>query len=335
LGLPVQAQSPVTWSFAIIGFNYKTPPFNLPTARRAAALAIDRTEITSRSSMASSLVPPGCIGYNSSVRVPGWDQQMARELLAQAGIRPSDLGEISVGGSSTNRRQLDSLAAQLRSVGFNATVREGQDARAIFASKVWYISTRTDACAQRNLLEVLVHSRGSLNQSFLGYSNAAIDALIDQGVAAADQAAKSRFFGQAEQRMLDEAVLVPISWNPPPWKFAVSSTASEAGVTVRSRDVILNAGSADVALTIENGTDTALSIFITLGAAAATDDTNRSYEVSLSATRMADTVAPRASISGTLRFNGVPISVRKLLVTLPDMRVGDRLVTLTVDVSPP
>lgn len=334
LASPVQAQSQV-WTFAVVGFNYKTPPFNVPAARRAAALALNRAEITSSWSLASGLVPPGCVGYNSTVRMQGPNQQMAREVLAQAGIRPADLGEISIGGSATNRRQLDLIAADLRAVGFNATVREGQDARAIFASKVWYVSTLTDACARRNLLEILIHSRGSLNQNFLGYSNAEIDALIDQGVAASDQAAKSRLFGQAEQRTLDEAVLVPISWNPPPWKFPVSSVASEAGVTVRSSDVTLRAGSADVSLTIENGTDSALNLFSTLGAATATDDTNRSYGASFRDSRFADTVAPRSSVSGTLRFDGMPISVRKLVVTLPDVRVGDQLVTIKIDISPP
>ena len=62
-----------------------------------------------------------------------------------------------------------------------------------------------------NTLTSLVHSQGRMN--LFGYADGDLDSLLDRAASAADMETRKRLFWQAEQRILDDAVLVPIySW---------------------------------------------------------------------------------------------------------------------------
>src|SRR5262249_36911061 len=69
--------------------NVTKPPLDNPKVRRALSLAIDRKEIVERISRAgelpaTSLIPPGIPGYKSA-EFPGYDPDLARQLLTEAG----------------------------------------------------------------------------------------------------------------------------------------------------------------------------------------------------------------------------------------------------------
>ena len=81
--------APPGFSLAYIGFNLSEPPFDDVNFRRALAYAIDKETIATRVLAelvypATGILPPDFPGYNPAVQAPGFDPELAQELLAQS-----------------------------------------------------------------------------------------------------------------------------------------------------------------------------------------------------------------------------------------------------------
>src|SRR5437867_6354092 len=72
----------------ILGFNTHQPPFDNPLVRRAVAAILDRRLLTLSSGIfnvtATSIAPPGSVGYDPSIRVEPYDLPVARAPLQQS-----------------------------------------------------------------------------------------------------------------------------------------------------------------------------------------------------------------------------------------------------------
>jgi len=124
----------------------------------------------------------------------------------------------------------DDFVSELRELGFRVTVRTGGDASVVRSSAIhlFYVALFTNACTEdtglnilvvgvRSLLELLAHSKGSLN--IFGYANPDVDALIGRARALIDRPRSVgdvydgiRLFRDVEQKVLDDTVLIPIWW---------------------------------------------------------------------------------------------------------------------------
>lgn len=212
-----------------LGFNTTQPPFNDVLARRAVATALDRAQLARARAddnilLATGVEPPGCLGHNPGGRMHPYNPQQARELLAQSGFKADDYSELgvwmlsSLGRFQTSKRETEILIDNLRAIGMPATVRQfgNYDALERIATlsvvkmSYWGISWNTAGCSRGTFLEELVHSRGDFN--YFGYKNADVDTLIERALGARDRQTAAQFYREAEQKILDDAVIVPVWW---------------------------------------------------------------------------------------------------------------------------
>jgi ABC-type transport system substrate-binding protein len=210
-----------------LGFNTTQPPFDNVLARQAVASAIERSQIAAaaESNVAVGIEPPGCIGHSASVRMHVYSVDRAKELLTQSGFDLESSGDVSVWhlsrlrGREARRRELEILTANLTAIGLRPTLREfgNYDAleriatMSVVKMSYWGFLTDTISCGRETFSEHLVYSKGEVN--YFGYKNADVDALITRAKAAGDRATKIQLYQEAQQKALDEAVLVPIYWN--------------------------------------------------------------------------------------------------------------------------
>ncbi|MBI3975807.1 MAG: hypothetical protein HY334_05390 [Armatimonadetes bacterium] len=226
LTVPAAGQPAAIVLVWFVGFNTTIPPFSDVLARRAVAAAIDRGRIAAagNNAVATGVEPPGCLGHNPVPRTLQYSPQAARDLLAQSGNKPDELGELGLWYLSlltqvdVLRQELDILSANLSAVGLRVTLREFGNYGAfdriatlpVVKMSYWGIRWDTVGCSRGTFLEALVHSKGEFNR--FGYRNPEIDALIERARAVSDRQTKSRLFQEAERRLLDDAVLVPVWW---------------------------------------------------------------------------------------------------------------------------
>jgi peptide/nickel transport system substrate-binding protein len=120
-------------ALASLGIDATAPPFDRPEARRAIALAIDRSALTGVYSglarNASQVVPAGTLGYDDSVvEFSPLDTAAARRLLTDARIATPLTVELAYPAGPTAaypdpQRIAQSLAADLAKIGIVARLR--------------------------------------------------------------------------------------------------------------------------------------------------------------------------------------------------------------------
>ncbi len=223
---PAARSQPITFMVVwFLGFNTTQAPFNNVAARQAVASALDRNQIATAAEapVAVGIEPQGCLGYNAGARMHPFNTDRAKELLAQSGVNLEEYGDVSVWhlsrlkGREARRKELDILTANISAIGLRPTLREfgNYDALERIATlpvvkmSYWGVITASPLCANESgFLEDLVSSKGELN--FFGYKNADVDSLLDQARRAGDRQTKARLYQEAQQKVLDDAVLVPI-----------------------------------------------------------------------------------------------------------------------------
>lgn len=225
LAVPAGGQQPVSVAIWFLGFNVTQPPFDNVMARRAVAMALDRARIAAANdnNLASSIEPPMCLGHNPAARLHPYNREQAKAVLEQSGIKLDELSELGVWHLSLLRRgnwqvELQIIVESLTALGLKASLREFGTYNAleriatlaVVKMSYWGIRADTRVCAQETFLEDTAHSRGVFN--YFGYRNAEVDSLIQRAIAASDRATKIRLYQEAEQKVLDDAVIIPIYW---------------------------------------------------------------------------------------------------------------------------
>lgn len=123
----IVVHNPRSAGFIRLNMNTQQPPFDDVRVRQAMAHAIDRQEIADGlflgTPLAHSLVPTEAVGYTDEFDVYDFDQDRARELLAEAGVPDLEF-DIHYG---SGRYLLDSdvitlVQAQLAAIGVTANI---------------------------------------------------------------------------------------------------------------------------------------------------------------------------------------------------------------------
>ncbi len=336
------------FSIGILGFNTRQPPFDNPLARRAVAAILDRRRLTLSSGIfnvtATSVAPPGCVGHDPSIRLQPYDLQVARDLL-QRSRSGQGLGAISIWMSGERAQGLygqgefPSVARDLEVLGARVRLRQFSQFEA-FASMATspevHLSLHTistDACVRKSLIESLAYSKGSLN--VFGYHNPDVDALIDRAAASGDPSTQGSLYSAIERKVADEIPFIPLWWHFLPRRYHIDAVASDKGLILRVSDVMLEDWGTSVEVTLQNTRDAEANLFEAIANATLINDSGTIYQTRFTHTRIPDPVAPRITVAGRFSFDAVPSTSRKILFTMPNIRVLEQAVTLRVDISPP
>ena len=216
----VRLRSQHTPAVSYLQMRVDVAPFSDRRVRQAIHLALDREALV-RSMLlgygrpASQFVSPEIFGFDPDAAPAVRDVATARRLLAEAGYPDGLDVELEV----RHGRPVAGLVAQLAEVGIRVTpaartwteILGRLDEGKVPFHYAGFVSATGDASA---LLESTAYTRGrragfgELNH--MGYSSAAVDALIDEARRTNDARARRRAFQECQRRLLEDLPLIPV-----------------------------------------------------------------------------------------------------------------------------
>ena len=182
--------------------------------RRAFAMAIDHERLRQVSGeelvLPTGIMPPGMPGYAPEPRLLPFDQDAARELLAQAGYGPGQGRVLRVVHTTSNesevaRRIYEEIARQVAEVGFQMTTEyqgwldfnRRLRARELQCFSLTWVADIPDP---DSFLYPLFHTGGSANFTF--YDQPAVNDLLRQGRNTRSTLQRWDLYREAERRIL-------------------------------------------------------------------------------------------------------------------------------------
>lgn len=208
-------------SIDYIGFNTNVPPFDDVKVRQAFALAINRQQIAevilrSAVPVASGILPPGIPGFSPDDKTYPFDPERARQLLSEskyAGNMPEiTLAETGAGatvGPTTEaiiqfwkeELDIDVQIEQAESATFFNDLDQGR-------YQMFHLGWILDYPDPEDVLDVLFYSRSRQNSS--RFSNADIDAKLEQARTETDTERRLSIYREVEKQLVSDAVWIPM-----------------------------------------------------------------------------------------------------------------------------
>ncbi len=206
---------------AYLQLDVTQAPFDDVTARRALALATDRSallaSLSSADLPAQTLLPPGMPGFVAGEAAISFDPAAARRAWAEAG-QPSSGASVSIvttGVDDDPGPLVTALAGLWRDV-------LGIEARVVVANFENFAESLRAAEAQvvvsswcadypdpSNFLDVLF--RSGMTYNYTDFSDPEIDTLLDQALVEFDPVQRLNRYHEIETRLLDQVALIPLS----------------------------------------------------------------------------------------------------------------------------
>ena len=208
-----------------IGFNVEKAPFDDVHFRRALNYAIDKELIAEvvllgRSKPAYGPIPPGFVGFNPDLETLAFDPEKAMEELAMsqyadAESRPRIVLTVSGTGGSPPVWLQAVADMWARILGVEVEFQEVEWATFLqeidnYRLQVFSLAWSPDYPDPHTFVDVLFRSDSTINQT--QYSNADVDALLDEATTEPDPARRIQLYQDAEQIIVDEAAWVPMWW---------------------------------------------------------------------------------------------------------------------------
>ncbi len=206
-----------------IAFNVNQPPFDDPKVRQALAMTVDRETINEvllfgTQRPADGILPPEMPGYKEEISGYPYDPERARQLLAEskyAGAMPRIiLTYAGAGGEppdvlqaiqATWAEQLG-IEVELQATEYAAFLRELRRGTFQAFSAGWI----ADYPDPEDFLDKLFHSESQQNE--MGYRNPEVDRILEEARTELDPERRYELYHQAEQMILDDAVVIPLFW---------------------------------------------------------------------------------------------------------------------------
>ncbi len=216
---------PASFRTSYIGFNVDEPPFDDVHFRRALNHAINKELIAdvvlgNRVKPAYGPTPPGFVGFNADLEGLQFDPDKAVEELnmsayADPEARPRIVLTVSGTGGSPPialqavadmwARTLE-VTIEFQELEWATFLQELDNHRLQAFSLAW----SPDYPDPHTFIDVLFRSDSTINSS--KYSNAEVDALLDEATTEPDPARRISLYQQAEQIIVNDAVWVPMWW---------------------------------------------------------------------------------------------------------------------------
>ncbi|HJS57543.1 MAG TPA: ABC transporter substrate-binding protein [Vicinamibacteria bacterium] len=204
----------------VLGMRTDAPPFRDVRVRRAVSLALDRQALVDRvllghGAPAGQLVSRNVFGFDPALAPPARDLTAARRLLAEAGYASG----LDVDLETRREREIDELARQLEEAGVRVKPQyhhwhELIDRMARGRVRFAFLSVVSDSGEAGDLFDSTIHTRdtvtgfGDSNES--GYSNPALDALIESTGRTARLEERRRILQECMRVTMGDLPLVPV-----------------------------------------------------------------------------------------------------------------------------
>lgn len=210
-------------SLSYLAFNSAEAPFDDPDVRRALAMAVDREAINDvlyfgTQRVADGIVPPDMPGYSESVSSYEYDLEEARRLIEESSYGDG-LPRIILtysGGTATPPTLLEAIQGswrddlgidvELQAVDYAAYLREVRQGSFQMYAAGW----SADYADSENFVDKLFAADSPQNE--LGYDNPEVQGLIEEARTQTDSEQRFALLNQAEQLILDDAVVIPLLW---------------------------------------------------------------------------------------------------------------------------
>jgi ABC-type transport system substrate-binding protein len=219
-------------SISYIGFNVQKPPFDDQKVRQAFNYAIDKDKyvevvLKNMQAQAKGILPPGMPGYNENLKGYPYDPERARQLIAEsrygdASNLPKITLNISGGGGVADKQVKAIVDMYKQNLGVDIAVQQTEwatylwDLRAhryqMFGLTAGWIADYPDP---QDFLDILFHSESRNNDT--GYSNPKVDSLLEEARGEQDFDKRMELYQQAEEMILDDAPIVPLTHNADYW----------------------------------------------------------------------------------------------------------------------
>jgi oligopeptide transport system substrate-binding protein len=237
---------PGNCTFAVM-FHQQKAPFTDPKVREAFAMAYDRETwvkdvLSGLGKPTLTWIPPGYPGYDANETRWGYNPDAAKKALAESTYGSVDKLppiKLTFSDSPRNRTRYEWLAAKWKEVlGVQATLDPVESTAYTALTKD--IKTAPQAfilgwCADypdpQNWLSVYWKT-GAFGER-IGYSNPALDKIIDQADTETDPAKRMDLYAQAQKKLLDDAP-VAMAWNSvnnylvKPWVKGIITTPQDS-----------------------------------------------------------------------------------------------------------
>ena len=209
--------------------NAKSGPMANPMIRRAVSMAIDRAGIVEAALSGVGGVPAGTIypedkGWAADI-APVYDPAGAEKLLEEAGAKkeggrwmldgePLEIDIVTYSSRAALPPTAELTQAFLEAIGITAKVSIGEygasndaikDGSADMFLQAWVTTPQGDP---GGVLETLLKSDGGSNTG--GYSNTALDTLLDLGRTSFDTARREALYDAVQQIVAADAALIPV-----------------------------------------------------------------------------------------------------------------------------
>jgi len=211
-----------------IGFNVNQPPFDDVNIRRAFNLALDKRNVVKAyqvdSSVANGIVPLNMPGYqNPDLSDYEFDLEHALDLIAASSYgTASNLPPITLYVSDPDSIHNNIIASYKENLGLDITLQPVPWGdylvnlnRPDMPYQMFYLGWIADYPDPQNFLEILFHSESS--QNYGGYTNLAVDELLNQARGTQDATERLALYRDVEQMLLDDAAWIPLYFETEYW----------------------------------------------------------------------------------------------------------------------
>lgn len=185
--------------------------------------AIVDTVMNGYATVANSYMPSICVGYNADAERPAYDPELAKQLLAEAGYPDGFYLRIDArNDSDVNADQVSqAIASYLEKVGIQVEVNllprasfyektSAENLQSSFFMAGWGDSSGEGMVIFNDMLYSYDGKPGMGEGNRGHYSNAEVDALLDQASVEPDQAKRAALVEQVDQIARDEAAYIPL-----------------------------------------------------------------------------------------------------------------------------
>ncbi|APV44457.1 oligopeptide transport system substrate-binding protein [Dehalogenimonas formicexedens] len=218
-----QLKSVPELSLSYIGFNVEKAPFDDPLVRKAFSMAVDLKKIISLTfndaiKQANGILPAGIPGYDSTSAALSFNITQAKALIAQSKYGSvSNLPPITITTSGYGGLIDGGLQAIINewqvNLGVTVNVRQLEPSVFLYNLKqekdqMFYSGWIADYPNPQDFLDILFRTGADFNSG--GYSNTAVDALLDQAAAATDTNTSFTLYQQAQKLILGDAAVLPL-----------------------------------------------------------------------------------------------------------------------------